>query len=583
MSLFGSLSAGVSGLTAQGQAMSVISDNLANTTTIGYKTNQYLFSQLVTSSGLSGTLYNAGGVSASTQREQTVQGSLQSTDSSTDLALSGNGFFVTVNTPTVSDQTSYFYTRDGSFSEDKQGLLEHSSGTYLLGWPTDSEGDIANLQDLQPVQLQTVGSSARATSSLSIGLNLNASESDYNMDETLTPAATVPTDNTQGRIIANLQQVVADPTKAQYLTDVTMYDSQGGSHDVSLAFIKTGDNQWQYAAYTDGSDIINQTPGQNTMIGYGTLEFNGDGSLKNVTVRNTQGALQSSGSLPVDWSGGVPQGNVTFNFGSYTGGYSIGQDQLESAGLGVENGVQAVAVDQTKAAAAGATLPASDVQFTIDNTSGTPMMDATIGGVAATPVAIPSPLTGATTLEFDNGLSMTITPDLTASIPAAGSTATLGTGTMSATLVNPLNTGVGTDGVIQQASSYNSLFNNQDGFGAGTLGSVSVDANGYVIGSFTNGETKKLYKLVIAEFQNPSALDPINGNLFTQTDESGKPLYKQAGVGNTATVKDGALEQSTVDIAGQFSNMIVTQRAFQASSKTISTVDQMLNDLLQIQ
>ena len=125
-------------------------------------------------------------------------------------------------------------------------------------------------------------------------------------------------------------------------------------------------------------------------------------------------------------------------------------------------------------------------------------------------------------------------------------------------------------------------FANQDGFGSGTLASVTVDREGFVVGSFTNGETKKLWQVVVAVFQDPAELDPIGNNLLRETDGSGRPLFNQAGVGGTATVVSGALEQSTVDIAQEFSNMIISQRAFQASSTIISTVDQMLNELLQV-
>src|SRR5690606_18555343 len=239
MSLFGSLTAGVAGLGAQSQAMSVISDNLANVNTVGYKNNRALFSQLVTSSGLSGTLFNAGGVGTAVQRSQTVQGSLKGTSSSTDLALSGNGFFVTVGETTISGNTPHFYTRDGSFAENNVGLLQHvSTGSYLLGWRTDSVGTVLNVQNPQPVELQTVGSSARATTSLRVGLNLNSDESVYQYDTGL--AAVTPPGGDLGVLMANLADVVADPTQAQHIVDSRFYDAQGNPRDVSIAFTKRG-------------------------------------------------------------------------------------------------------------------------------------------------------------------------------------------------------------------------------------------------------------------------------------------------------------------------------------------------------
>ena len=83
-------------------------------------------------------------------------------------------------------------------------------------------------------------------------------------------------------------------------------------------------------------------------------------------------------------------------------------------------------------------------------------------------------------------------------------------------------------------------------------------------------------------FQDPASMEAVSNNLLRETDGSGRPLYKEAGVGGTASVVSGSLEASTVDISGEFSQMIVSQRAFQASSSIITTADQMLNELLQI-
>jgi flagellar hook protein FlgE len=103
-----------------------------------------------------------------------------------------------------------------------------------------------------------------------------------------------------------------------------------------------------------------------------------------------------------------------------------------------------------------------------------------------------------------------------------------------------------------------------------------------VAGTFTNGETKKLFKVAIAIFQNPRGLESISGSLLRTTDQSGQALIKEPGVSGTGRIVSGALEGSATDIATEFSAMIVAQRAFQANSKVITTVDQMLNDLLQL-
>lgn len=582
MSLYGALGAGVTGLGVQGEALSVVSDNLANVNTVGYKRNRVLFEQLVTSSGLSGTTFNAGGVGNDVIRSQGVQGSLNSTDRTTDLALSGNGFFVTVSESNITGNTQQFYTRAGAFGEDNLGFLRHTSNTYLLGWRTDSDGTIQDLQNPEAVELQSVGSSARATTRLDLGANLNAATANFNFDTGLAPYAPLGpgVGPDQGLILANLDAVVADPTQADFITSSRFFDSQGESHDISVAYVKRGDNMWDYVAFADGGDIVNQAAGTNVRIGSGTVEFNADGSIKAQTVRAIDGTISATNELTVEWSGGVDQGTINLNFGDLTGGLSFTESDLDAAGLYASEGYMSIIVDDQAAADAGIdpTLP---FQVHSDGAGGLFVVNDPAGlnggPYTSSTINIPTPLLEPQTFEFDNGMSITL--DDGYAVPAAA-----GQIGANITAVNndPIGTGVGTDGVVQFSSPNNTRFVNQNGFGSGTLANVTVDEEGFVVGAFTNGETQKLFKLVIAVFQDPVGLDPVSGNLYRQTDQSGEPLFKEAGIGNTATVVSGALEQSTVDIANEFSNMIVTQRAFSASSKIISTVDQMLAELLNL-
>ena len=582
MSLYGALGAGVTGLGVQGEALSVVSDNLANVNTVGYKRNRVLFEQLVTSSGLSGTTFNAGGVGNDVVRSQGVQGSLNSTDRTTDLALSGNGFFVTVSDTNVDANTQQFYTRAGAFGEDNLGFLRHTSNTYLLGWRTDSDGTIQDLQNPEAVELQSVGSSARATTRLDLGANLNAATANFNYDTGIAPYAPLGAGvgPDEGIVLANLDAVVADPTQADFITSSRFFDSQGESHDISIAYVKRGDNMWDYVAFADGGDVINQTAGSNVRIGSGSVEFNADGSIKNQTVRAVDGTISATNELTVQWSGGVDQGVINLNFGDLTGGLSFEDADLDAAGLYANEGYMSIIVDDAAAANAGIdpTLPfqvhsdGAGGLFVINDPAGV-----NGGPFTSSTINIPTPLLEPQTFEFDNGLSITLDDGYTVPVVAGQIGANI-------TAVNndPVGTGVGTDGVVQFSSPNNTRFVNQNGFGSGTLANVTVDEEGFVVGAFTNGETQKLFKLVVAVFQDPVGLDPVSGNLYRQTDQSGEPLFKEAGIGNTATVVSGALEQSTVDIATEFSNMIVTQRAFSASSKIISTVDQMLAELLNL-
>ena len=552
MSLFGSLSAGVAGLLSQGEAISVVSDNLSNVNTIGYKTNRTLFKQLVTSSGISGTAFNAGGVGTSVLRAQNAQGALQSSQSSTDLALSGNGFFVVTDTAEIDADTSTFYTRAGAFVENNRGFLVTPSGEYLQGWRTDSTGTIQDIQNPESVELQSVGSSAAATTSVSVGGNFNSEEQIFGYDTTLT-------------FQQNLNIILADPTQADFVIDMRVFDAQGAARDVSVSVIKRAPNQWDWHMYTDGANLLSDefgnltTAGANAQVGSGRLFFDGNGSLKFAT--NT--------TLSINWSGGVPNGDITLDFGDFTGGF-IFDDPLPASGLEFGDDYLAFNFDETDPNAPATTIG----NYVLTGLAGN---DIQLQEPDGTLHVVTVPTTAANrTLDFGNGVSITVSANWTH--PGVGAIGTLTMGIAE----NAQDVGRGTDGIVQLASSFNTSFINQDGFGSGTLAAVSVDDEGFVIGNFTNGESKKLFKLSIAVFANPAELEALSDNLMRETDGSGAPLFKEAGVGGTANVVSGALESSTVDIAGEFSKLIVSQRAFQASSSVITTADQMLNELLQI-
>jgi flagellar hook protein FlgE len=139
-----------------------------------------------------------------------------------------------------------------------------------------------------------------------------------------------------------------------------------------------------------------------------------------------------------------------------------------------------------------------------------------------------------------------------------------------------------TDGLSQFDSAFNVAFLNQNGSEVGQLNGVNIDDDGFVIASFNNGETRRLYKLPIATFADPTELAARDGNVFAQTDSSGEFNLREANSGGAGAIASSALEAANVDLAKEFSDMIVAQRAFSASSRIISTVDEMLEELIRI-
>jgi len=139
-----------------------------------------------------------------------------------------------------------------------------------------------------------------------------------------------------------------------------------------------------------------------------------------------------------------------------------------------------------------------------------------------------------------------------------------------------------TDGLSQFDSAFNVSFLNQNGSEVGQLNGVTIDDDGVVIAAFNNGETRRLYKLPVATFADPTELQARDGNVFAQTDASGEFNLREAGNGGAGTIAASALEAANVDLAKEFSDMIITQRAFSASSRIITTVDEMLDELIRI-
>ena len=273
MSLYGALFSGVSGLTAQSSAMGAISDNITNVSTIGYKGTTVNFQTLVTKQA-SATFYSAGGVQSKPRQQTDVQGLLQASTSQTDISISGNGFFVVneANTPGVTDP--YLYTRAGSFIQDDQGYLKNSQGYYLQGWPTDASGNVVPANSnltitnqniissdyLESINLNRVGGTAAATSSIAIGANLPANATAY--------------DNTLANVTAQ---------DGYQKTDVQFFDSLGNANNVSFEYLQSATgNQWDLRASPPPgvavATLYDQANGTNTADVYssaGHLEFTG--------------------------------------------------------------------------------------------------------------------------------------------------------------------------------------------------------------------------------------------------------------------------------------------------------------------
>jgi len=304
MSLYGALLTGVSGLQAQSQALSVSSSNIANVDTIGYKASVADFETVLAST--IGAASNEAGVMESSAQNVSQQGLLQSAGSTTDLAIQGDGFFVTSNSPSASNQSLY-YTRAGDFSPDANGNLVNGSGYYLLGYPVTTSGTTTTTSNtLTPVDIANLSGKAEASTSVSLEANLQSS-------------STVDSTYTAGDMASGT--VTPDFTRT-----IDVYDSQGGSQPLSFSFIKTGANTWAYEVSYQGAaaNITGSNP-----IATGTMSFNTDGTLANADTTATPPTGNISVSIPWSAASGLSSQTLSVNMG--TVGSSNGITQFDSA------------------------------------------------------------------------------------------------------------------------------------------------------------------------------------------------------------------------------------------------------------
>jgi flagellar hook protein FlgE len=313
MSLTGAMMIGVTGLNANSKALSISSSNIANVNTVGYKAGQNNFSTLLADSMGSGDISSQGVIAVGSQNV-TQQGLLQTTQSPTDLGISGNGFFVVNQLPDASGRT--LYTRAGNFTPDSVGNLKNAAGFYLMGWPVDINGNIpTDRNDMTPVNVAGLSGKAQATTEMTVQANLQAS-----------------TDAVTGYTAGQMASGAVTPA---FTRTINVYDSQGGAQPLGLSFVKTGANTWSYEVSYQG-DSANVT-GTNP-IATGVMKFNSDGTL--ATADASSATPTGTVDVTVPWdpatSGLQPQ-TVTLNLG--TVGNSDGLTQFDSASALVNSSV----------------------------------------------------------------------------------------------------------------------------------------------------------------------------------------------------------------------------------------------------
>lgn len=273
----------LSGLNAASSDLDVISNNIANVSTTGFKKSRTEFADIFSSASIGAVSTAIGsGVNVSKVDQQFSQGNIAFTDNGLDLAISGQGFF------RLSDNGSTVFSRAGSFGIDRNGYVVNAQQQRLTAYLADTNGNITGA--LGDLQLNTADIAPKASTTVDVGVNLDATAT--------TPVAAFN---------------ATDPSTYNNSTSLTLYDSLGTSHLGTIYFRKSAANTWDTYMYVDGA--------QATPSSSGTLTFGADGSLATPAGGQVAynplaiGGGANSMSLTLDFSSASPSTQFGSNFG----------------------------------------------------------------------------------------------------------------------------------------------------------------------------------------------------------------------------------------------------------------------------
>ena len=543
-----SLLTGVSGLLAHQRMLDVVGHNLANMNTTAFKSQRILFADLLyetiqpatsaSESGSGGTNPNqiGGGVKTAITDRQFGQGALENTGGALDFAISGGGFF------SLTDGTQDFYTRAGAFTIDEEGYLVAPGGLYLQRFSSAGEPDGINPGFQVPgdsrIQIP-IGAPIEGVISTEVKVtgNLNAT-SDLplaQVRQTLNPFLTGGA-NASGATVLNDLDSVSTPYSDGDI--ITIEGLQSDGSQVFAEFSVTSTSTLQDLVNAIGAEYADATVSIES--GRIVIESNDTGaSLLNLSLRNNGSNL----------GGGIEffqNPMILETEGQSAGTASLLRTVYDAQGGEHELALKFIKKDDDTWSMQAVMDPSEGVilEDTIDNImfsdsgeflgSENPSITLQINGIA-----IPQ------TLTFDFGSSADAER-------------------------------------LTHFASDSSLTADGDGSAPGALVGVQVDGNGEVTGIASNGKTFSLAKLAITGFANSKGLVARGNNLYVASLNSGQPEIGEAGSGGRGTISGGQLEASNVDVATEFTKLIVAQTGYNANARTISVSAELLEELTNI-
>jgi len=605
MGLFGALTTSVAGLRAQSYALENISGNIANSQTTAFKRIDTSFLDLIPETGNNNQL--AGSVATESRSTNTVQGDVQKAAVATYMAISGDGFFVVQKPGSFTDNNPIFngvdnYTRRGDFTLDKNGYLVNGAGYYLEGLAIDPTTGNVTGSNPQVLKFGSDFLPAQPTTTVTYRANLASypltTKHDKSVpgselinvgDFTVNPS-TVGTpplpylDNAASGAAVN--SALTTPTR---INGSTKLSGLANTNSLAAGFA-IGDTitvNGNIITFTDASTAVPPGVDDATNIPIdGTIDQlldkidgqSGNSSLSS-TVNNGSVALHTGLTSNLT----VSSSNATaFAALGFSGPLAVNRLGGGTAGAGTVIGSDA-ATFISQSISGGAT--------TGYDISGSPVsiqfrwakMDSSTLGPGHTDkwnmfYQVDPNATGTATAWQNIGTDFTFSAN--GQLTPAVASVTLNNPTISGIALGNVTVNFGVSGLTSFADANgNAQVNDihQDGFPAGSLQTVAIGDNGRVVGSYSNGRNIDLAQITLATFNGANFLKRIDGGAFEVTDQSGPAIFGKGG-----SITGSALEGSNSDIADEFTKLIVTQQAYSANTKVITTANQMAQDLLNV-
>lgn len=587
MGIYGALSTSVTGLRAQAFALENISGNIANSQTTGFKRIDTDFLDLIPDTAQK--RQTAGSVLAYSRSTNNMQGDVKSVSSETYMAINGNGFFVVEPRIGQADGDAVFaganfYTRRGDFEVDKSGYLVNGSGYYLKGLPIDPVTQ--NISGSVPQVLRLSNQFLPASQTTRINYQLNLPQ--------LPKTAQWQASQAPGSELIRASDFMPIPLD----TPASVTGAAAVAGDPAATFASAGDTlQITVGATSRTYSFTNAggTAGLNIDITDSTTD-----EIQEI-LAYIENDLQLAGAATA--TVGLSGGNIVISAGAgnFTDNVVIVDNTTGSSttGFDLANGTYEPSIDPNVLLAARVnTVAAQDNgdfieqsisggAITVYAQSGAPanlqlrwakVNSTTLGGADRWNLFVMSDAeaTGAQPMWTRVGGDYTFAADGTPQ-PAVEFTELPGL-TVNGVLIGDVRLYHGATGLTQFADPNGTAevtTMNQNGYAAGEFVSVGISDNGRVVVSYNNGQTLEVAQIVTANFNAVNALKRMDGGAFAATSESGEPILD-----NDGGIIGSSLEASNTDISEEFTKLIVTQQAYAAGTRIVSTADEMLREVL---